>query len=380
MFCLFLLACCTLSLHANQLASGPQAQEIRTTVTAKPKIQVALLLDTSNSMDGLIDQAKSQLWKMVNELATAKQNGQSPDIELALYEYGNDGLQAKEGYLRQITGLTSDLDLVSEKLFELKTNGGTEMCGWVIDNATQSLKWSPNNDDLKIIFIAGNESFAQGPKTFTESCKSAITKGIIINTIHCGNYQKGIQDQWQEGAELADGQYMHIDQSQKVIHISTPYDQEINSLNQKLNETYIGYGTAGQAKAERQMAQDANAASYGSANARTRAAFKSKASYNNSEWDLVDAAAEDEEVLAEMEPEELPEPMQEMDTAERKAFVEAKAKERAEIQAKIKTLNTKAEAYIVEKRKNTSETQTLDKVMLETVRQQANQKQYQFDK
>ena len=33
---------------------------------------LALLLDTSNSMDGLIDQAKSQLWKIVNELAAAK--------------------------------------------------------------------------------------------------------------------------------------------------------------------------------------------------------------------------------------------------------------------------------------------------------------------
>jgi hypothetical protein len=35
-------------------------------------IMIALLLDTSNSMDGLIDQAKSQLWKIVNEVAAAK--------------------------------------------------------------------------------------------------------------------------------------------------------------------------------------------------------------------------------------------------------------------------------------------------------------------
>ncbi|MCK7528196.1 MAG: hypothetical protein MZV64_66800 [Ignavibacteriales bacterium] len=40
-------------------------------------IQLALLLDTSNSMDGLIDQAKSQLWKIVNELATSKKDGQA---------------------------------------------------------------------------------------------------------------------------------------------------------------------------------------------------------------------------------------------------------------------------------------------------------------
>ena len=52
------------------------------------KIQVALLLDTSGSMDGLIEQAKSQLWKMVNELSSSTKGGKSPDIELALYEYG----------------------------------------------------------------------------------------------------------------------------------------------------------------------------------------------------------------------------------------------------------------------------------------------------
>jgi hypothetical protein len=46
------------------------------TETPKPEkdqtIMLALLLDTSNSMDGLIDQAKSQLWKIVNELASCK--------------------------------------------------------------------------------------------------------------------------------------------------------------------------------------------------------------------------------------------------------------------------------------------------------------------
>ena len=56
-------------------------------------IMLALLLDTSNSMDGLIDQAKSQLWKIVNELAAAKcDDGDRPNIRIALYEYGNDNL------------------------------------------------------------------------------------------------------------------------------------------------------------------------------------------------------------------------------------------------------------------------------------------------
>ena len=92
-------------------------------------IMVALLLDTSNSMDGLIDQAKSQLWKIVNEMAAAKsRDGKRPNIKIALYEYGNNGLSSSEGHIRQVSPLTEDLDFISEKLFSLTTNGGEEYC------------------------------------------------------------------------------------------------------------------------------------------------------------------------------------------------------------------------------------------------------------
>ena len=57
----------------------------QTNRTAKSKIQVALLLDTSNSMDGLIDQAKAQLWKMVNRLADAQRQNEGVELEIALY-------------------------------------------------------------------------------------------------------------------------------------------------------------------------------------------------------------------------------------------------------------------------------------------------------
>ncbi len=80
-------------------------------------IQMAILLDTSNSMDGLIDQAKSQLWRIVNELSQARKNGQSPRLEVALYEYGKSSLPEGEGYLRMIVPFTTELDRISEELF-----------------------------------------------------------------------------------------------------------------------------------------------------------------------------------------------------------------------------------------------------------------------
>ena len=77
--------------------------------------------------------------------------------------------------------------------------------GWVIKTATEQLAWSASNKDLKVIFIAGNEPFTQGPVDYKTSCKGAIEKGIIVNTIHCGDEATGIRDMWQDGAKLADG-------------------------------------------------------------------------------------------------------------------------------------------------------------------------------
>ncbi len=348
------------------------------TSTEKHKIQVALLLDTSNSMDGLIDQAKSQLWKMVNELATSKKDDVTPDIEIALYEYGNSGLNVKDGYIRQIAPLTTDLDLVSEKLFELKTNGGDEYCGFVIKESTNDLNWSESNDDLKIIVIAGNERFTQGPVDYRTSCKNAIAKGIMINTIHCGDYQTGINQMWKDGADLTDGKYMNIDTDDKVVHIPTPFDDKIIELNKKLNRTYISYGREGKLAAARQEAQDANASSYGAANARTRASFKAKESYSNAQWDLVDAEAEDDEILEEIKEEQLPEEMRSMNKEERKTYIDKKRKEREAIKKQIREYDEKAQKYVTEKRKENAETQTLDNVLIEAVKTQATNKKFKF--
>ena len=127
-----------------------------------PKIQVAILLDVSNSMDGLIDQAKAQLWNMVNTLGKSKCNGLSPKIEISLYEYGRTTNDKKNGYVKQLLGFSSNLDTLSEILFSLKTNGGDEYCGHVIMNSLNELDWDNSTSSYKTIFIAGNEDFLQG--------------------------------------------------------------------------------------------------------------------------------------------------------------------------------------------------------------------------
>ncbi len=357
-------------------APAPQATNTEQNPDDKYKIQVAILLDVSGSMDGLIEQAKSQLWKMVNTLASTKYNGKTPEIEIALYEYGKSSLSSESGYIREIVPMSNDLDKVSEELFALKTNGGDEYCGQVILKAVQDLKWSDSKADLKIINIAGNEPFTQGTVDYKNACKTAIEKGIIVNTIFCGQCEEGIRTNWKDGADLADGEYLCINHDEKVVHIPTPFDDEILRLNGDLNKTYIGFGSSGREMKERQEVQDANAAEYGASNMAQRAASKSSAAYDNSSWDIVDAYKKDKKAVTNAKKEELPEELKGKSEAEIEKFVEAKKAEREAIQKQIQDLNKQAEAFREVERAKAGETNTLDGAMKKAMLKQAESKGY----
>ena len=84
---------------------------------------------------------------------------------------------------------------------------------------------------------------------------------------------------------------------------------------------------------------------------RSRSIAKSSANYKNDHWDLVDACAKDNKKLLEVTKEQLPENMREMTDEEKTAYVQVKAKERAEIQQKIQSLNEKRKEHIATKMK-----------------------------
>ncbi len=313
---------------------------------AENTIQVALLLDTSSSMDGLIDQAKSRLWNIVNTLTTLKYNGKTPKIEIALYEYGNDGITEKN-WIRKVTPLTQDLDLISEKLFALRTNGGTEYCGAVIKDATSQLQWNDAANSMKLVYIAGNEAFNQEGINYKEAIADAKKKNIYVNTIFCGNREEGIRTYWQDGATQGNGKYFNIDSNQKVIFIATPYDDKISECNVKLNDTYIGYGTIGHNKKSMQAVQDYNAESMSKSNAVERAVTKSKKeAYRNDSWDLVDKTENDKEYINKIKNEDLPAELKGKSKAEIAKIVEQKTKERAALQKEISELAIKRQEFI----------------------------------
>lgn len=338
----------------------------------RPAVDIAILLDTSNSMDGLIDQAKSQLWTIINEFAAAKRHGLTPVLRVALFEYGNTSLPAGEGYIRQVVPLTNDLDTLSEALFALTTNGGDEYCGQVIDEAVKRLDWTGEPNAYKAIFIAGNEPFTQGPVDYKLASAYAIENGIVVNTIHCGDYETGVQGMWQHGAQLAEGKYMNINQDRVVVHIDAPQDPELIRLNVELNATYLWYGKEGKAAGDRQAMQDSNAMSLGQGNLAQRVASKASGVYVNSRRDLVDAVANEVVRIDEVSDEELPEAMKPMSGDERMAYVREQSARRAEVRMKIQSLTTERGAYVAKERKRLAgdNTDTLGDVIVQSIREQ----------
>ena len=347
-----------------------------------PRVQVAILLDTSNSMDGLIGQAKTELWRIVNEIARYQRAGCAPDVEVGLYEYGKASIPAGEGYLRMVSPLTTNLDKISEALFALQTNGGDEYCGMVIDRAVDGLAWSRDPDDYRAIFIAGNEPFTQGRVDYREAVAKARKNGIAVNTIHCGGMDEGIAGKWKDGAELGRGNFMAIDQDVAQTSIATPYDAEIAQLGDKLSETYIGYGAGGKGKVakERQMAQDVNSKKAGGSASIERAMAKAKPVYQAEDWDLVDAAKGGKAAPAKMAEAELPEEMKPMSAPQREAYVQGKAKDRETIQKKLAELDKQRRKFIEDAKAKSAaagEKNTFDAAMRKTLKSQMSEKKFQ---
>lgn len=342
---------------------------------AAPKIQAAILLDVSNSMDGLIEQAKAQLWNMVSVMGKATCDNVVPSIEIALYEYGRPANGTAAGYIKRISPFTTDLDELSQHLFKLSTNGGQEFCGQVIYTSLNELQWDTSKNSYKVIFIAGNEEFRQGNISFTKACAEAQKKGVIVNTIYCGDKMQGIREHWNLGAECGTGSYTHINQDIAVEEIPTPYDDTLFILNNRLNATYIAYGSQGAAYQEKQAAADQSNYAFSKSTAAKRVAVKGqKHLYNNSSWDLVDAASADTTLISKVDIQTLPSDLRNKNRAELKVIVKSKGNERSNIQKEIAAVSAKREAYIAAekaKRNNSTSQPTLETEVEKIIKTQA---------
>jgi hypothetical protein len=222
---------------------------------------------------------------------------------------------------------------------------------------------------------------------FKKSCSDAIAKGIAVNTIFCGPREQGVQTGWEQGALLADGSFLNIDQNKQVATIQTPYDEKLTKLSSEVNKTYLAFGAAENRRklAERQTAQDNLAKEAAPAAGAERAAFKGSGQYRASGWDLVDAIADGKAKLKDIKEEELPEELKKMSLEEREEYIGKKKAEREKIQKEIQDLSEKRKEYIAEKRREEAEKtdkekpDTLDAAVIKAIRQQAEKKKFNLE-
>ena len=224
--------------------------------------------------------------------------------------------------------------------------------------------------------MAGNEPFTQGRTSYKEAAKLAHKNEVTVNTIFCGDYDQGISTYWKEGADLAHGDYMAINQNKATTYVATPYDDQILKLNQKLNRTYVAYGTIGESKIMQQSLQDDNAMGYSSENAVSRTISKSSHLYKNSSWDLVDAEQQKDFKYEDLDEDQLPKELKGKSKSEIKAYVTKKREEREFVQEDIQTLNQKRRKYISEHQNN--DDNRLENAMIKAIKTQAKEKKYKW--
>lgn len=262
-------------------------------------IQIAFLLDVSGSMDQLILKAKSQFWRLATYLGTGTKKGRKPVVEFSIMTYG---LDHETDLCKILTDFNPDLDSVAMNLHEIEIGGGTEYCWTTINIALDRLTWSKNKNHLKLIIIAGNESFNQENANSKNIVDKAKRMSVVVNTIYCSpTEQDPISHEWESAAVQTKGSYFSISLNDSLNLKDNFLDNKLRDFNEKFNATYVPFGLTGQRSYARMLLQDENSKMAGIPFFRERVIYKVSESFKNPTWDLVDAVQADSSILTKFE-------------------------------------------------------------------------------
>lgn len=339
----------TVLLHTGFRIDGVRASSpsIASAESDEHVIDLAICLDTSGSMEPLIDAARVTLWDIASEIARVEP---TPRLRVALLTYGVK-TAGRDGWVRMETDLTEDLDLVSDRLFTLKSEkGGVEYVGRVLQMAFERLDWSETSDAVKLIFVVGNEPADQDPEvSFLDVSDAARREGIFVQAIFYGDGAEADATSWKELAVLTEGGFASVDpeSARMIVEMKTPFDKELARLGAAINETYLPLGEEAKARREKVDRQDENARKLSPTTAARRAEAKAGRVYS-SQWDLVDAIEAGRVDLYDIEEAELPDRLQGMSLEERGIYVGEMESKRQELRQRIGELSGKRRLYVSE--------------------------------
>lgn len=337
-------------LHAR-LASPETVAITHPIAIQQPRIDVVFALDTTGSMSGLIQTAKEKIWSIASTMASAQP---TPEIRIGLVAYRDRG----DEYVTQVVDLSSDLDSVYATLMDFEASGGgdtPESVNQALHDAVHNMSWSQQGQAYRVIFLVGDAPphMDYNEMQFPQIVKTAREKGIVVNTIQCGNIGTTMEP-WNAIASLGNGDFLHVEQSGGAVAMDTPFDAEIASLSEKLDGTKLYYGDEEQKESmqlKTAAADKVNTEASDSSKAR-RAVFNSSAGGRKNllgENELVDAVSRGDISLEEIDQDALPEALKPMPPAEQAQHVAKLARERDEIQKEIRMLAENRQAFIAKK-------------------------------
>lgn len=320
-------------------------------VSTKVKIDVVFVLDTTGSMSGLIQTAKEKIWSIATTMASAQQ---APEIRIGLVAYRDRG----DAYVTKVIDLSADLDSVYATLMDFEADGGgdgPESVNKALFDAVHAMSWSEPNQAYQAIFLVGDAPphMDYNEVQFPEIVATAVNKGIVVNTIQCGDIQSTIEP-WTQIASLSQGDFFQVEQAGGAVALNTPFDKEIAELSAQLDDTRLYYGT----EEEKQKMAGKVAATDKMHAGLTFAARARRAEFNNSdggktnllgENELVSAVVEGNVALDELDDDALPEPLKAMAPAAQEAYVAELSEKREDLQRQIRALSEDRSGYLAGK-------------------------------
>ena len=339
-----------------------------------PKIDVVFVLDTTGSMSDLIQAAKEKIWSIASTMASAQQ---TPDIRIGLVAYRD----RTDEYVTKVVDLSDDLDSVYATLMDFHANGGgdtPESVNKALYDAVHAMSWSEQDQAYKVIFLVGDAPphMDYNEVRYPEIIATALEKGIVVNTIQCGEMESAVAP-WTQIAALGQGNYFQVEQSGSAVAYTTPFDEEIAELSARLDDTRLYYGTAEEkARMEEKIVATAKVHDEASYAARARRGVFNASSGGRSnllgEKELVDAVTSGEVELNAIEPEALPASIAAMAPAEQQAHIAGLAQQRADLKRQIQQLAEDRDGYLREKVEEAGGLgSSLDQKLSDTVKEQA---------
>ncbi len=363
------------ALHASVVATMLCLSERQATASevSSPSIDVAILLDTSNSMDFALDAARLNFWQLVGDLTSAQP---TPHLRVALLTYGNSSADYRSGWVRVESPLTENLDAVSQRLFELTaTVGAGEYVGRALQTALEQLDWSESAEGLRLVFIGGNEAADQDPLVdMVEMAEEAMRRDIAVNPIYFGQPKAEHAPLWKKIAERSGGQFASVEDDSVVR--TTPFDVDLADLGDQFTGTYLPLGKPGQDAFLNQLEQDRNARSLGPSAAADRAVAKASPLYV-CDWDLLQQLGTAEANVADIDGAELPETMRTLTLEDKEAYVAEMRFRREELRQQIVELADNRRQYLNEAIELDAP-DTFDTVVRTAIRKKAEEKGFYF--